>query len=204
MESANGLRINNERLEYLGDAILDAIAADFLFKKYPTRDEGFLTEMRSKMVSRVTLNKLCRKMGLDALITLDGASNGAFRSSNGDAFEALIGAVYLDKGYKFTHDLFLNKVIHQYFDMDELVNQELNYKSRIIEWAQREKKSINFQVVDEVGNGIHKLYIVEVQIDGNPLEKGQDHSIKGAEQLAAEKSWQKIISLTIDPRPENS
>lgn len=204
MESANGLKINNERLEYLGDAILDAIAADFLFKKYPTRDEGFLTEMRSKMVSRVTLNKLCRKMGLDALITLDGTNNGAFRSSNGDAFEALIGAVYLDKGYKFTHDLFLNKVIHQYFDMDELVNQELNYKSRIIEWAQREKKSIQFQVVNEVGHGIHKLYIVEVQIDGNPLEKGQDHSIKGAEQLAAEKSWQKIITGTIDPRPENS
>ncbi len=204
MESANGLKINNERLEYLGDAILDAIAADFLFKKYPTRDEGFLTEMRSKMVSRVTLNKLCRKMGLDALITLDGTNNGAFRSSNGDAFEALIGAIYLDKGYKFTRDLFLNKVIHQYFDMDELVNQELNFKSRIIEWAQREKKTIQFQVVEEVGHGIHKLYIVEVQIDGNPLEKGQDHSIKGAEQLAAEKSWQKIISGTIDPRPENS
>jgi ribonuclease-3 len=201
MESANGLKINNERLEYLGDAILDAIAADFLFKKYPTRDEGFLTEMRSKMVSRVTLNKLCRKMGLDALITLDGTNNGAFRSSNGDAFEALIGAVYLDKGYKFTHALILNKVIHQYFDMDELVNQELNYKSRIIEWAQREKKAIQFQVVDEVGHGIHKLYIVEVQLDGIPLEQGQDHSIKGAEQLAAEKSWQKIIPGTIDPGP---
>jgi ribonuclease-3 len=95
-ETLNGIRINNERLEFLGDAILDAVAADYLFKTFPTKDEGFLTEMRSKIVSRAMLNKLSQKMGIDQLIQLDGSSSGTFRSFKGDAFEALIGAMYLD------------------------------------------------------------------------------------------------------------
>jgi ribonuclease-3 len=202
-ESSNGLKINNERLEFLGDAILDAVAADYLFGKFPTRDEGFLTEMRSKLVSRATLNKLSQKMGVDSLILHDPNQQGTFRSSKGDAFEALIGAVYLDKGYDFTRKLILDRIIQRYFDIEELVNQELNYKSRIIEWAQREKRRLQFRVIEEVGQGYSKQYVVEVIIDGQALERGQDHSIKGAEQNASERSWQKIISSTIDLKPEN-
>jgi ribonuclease-3 len=197
-ETHNGVSINNERLEFLGDAILDAVAADFLFKTFPTRDEGFLTEMRSKIVSRTTLNKLSQKMGIDQLIQLDGSSSGTFRSFKGDAFEALIGAMYLDKGFDFTRKIILERIIKYYFNMDELVNQEVNFKSKIIEWAQREKKQTHFNVIDEVGAGYKKQYIVELLVDGEAIARGQDYSIKGAEQNAAEKSWQKINGETID------
>jgi ribonuclease-3 len=197
-ETHNGIRINNERLEFLGDAILDAVAADYLFKTFPTKDEGFLTEMRSKLVSRATLNKLSQKMGIDQLIQLDGSSSGTFRSFKGDAFEALIGAMYLDKGYDFTRKIILERIIRYYFNMDELVNQEVNFKSKIIEWSQREKKLVQFNVVDEVGSGYKKQYIVELQVNGENIARGQDYSIKGAEQNAAEKSWQKINGENID------
>ena len=197
-ETNSGIRINNERLEFLGDAILDAVAADYLFKTFPTRDEGFLTEMRSKIVSRAMLNKLAQKMGIDLLIQLDSSSSGAFRSCKGDAFEALIGAMYLDKGYDFTRKIILDRIIGRYFDMDDLVNQEVNFKSKIIEWTQREKKQARFNVVDEIGAGYKKQYIVELLIDNEPIARGQDHSIKGAEQNAAEKSWLKINTETID------
>jgi len=191
-ESLNGVRVNNERLEFLGDAILDAVIADYLFKSFPTKDEGFLTEMRSKIVSRTTLNKLSQKMGIDSLIQLENGSGGQFRSFKGDAFEALIGAMYLDKGYNFTRKIILDRIIKHYFDLDELVNQEVNFKSKIIEWAQREKKQVLFNVMDEVGAGYHKQYMVELLIDNTAIARGQDYSIKGAEQNAAEKGWQKI------------
>ncbi|MEI7499639.1 MAG: ribonuclease III [Bacteroidota bacterium] len=197
-ETHNGIRINNERLEFLGDAILDAVTADYLFKTFPTRDEGFLTEMRSKIVSRVTLNKLSQKMGIDQLIQLDGSSSASFRSFKGDAFEALIGAMYLDKGYDFTRKIILERIIRYYFNVDELVNQDGNFKSKILEWAQREKRQTQFNVVDEVGSGYKKQYIVELLVDGEAIARGQDYSIKGAEQNAAEKSWQKINGETID------
>ena len=191
-ETINGVKVNNERLEFLGDAILDAVAADYLFKTFPTRDEGFLTEMRSKLVSRVTLNKLSRKMGIDNLIQLDTSSTGTLRSFMGDAFEALVGAMYLDKGYDFTKKILLERIIQHYFDIDELVTQEVNFKSRIIEWAQKEHKQVQFLVIEETGSGYKKQYIVELMMDDSPLSQGQDFSIKGAEQIAAEKAWQKI------------
>ena len=199
----SGIKVNNERLEFLGDAILDAVTADYLFKTFPTKDEGFLTEMRSKIVSRATLNKLSQKMGIDQLIQLDTASSGAFRSSKGDAFEALIGAMYLDKGYDFTRKIILERIIKHYFNIDELVNQEVNFKSRIIEWSQREKKQVQFNICDEVGSGYRKQYVVELTVDGEAIARGQDYSIKGAEQNAAEKSWQKINGEIIDPDPKN-
>lgn len=197
-DAGNGIRINNERLEFLGDAILDAVAADYLFKRFPKGDEGFLTEMRSKIVSRAMLNKLSQKMGIDRLIQLDNASNGAFRSCKGDAFEALLGAMYLDRGYDFTRKTILDRIIARYFNMDELVNQEVNFKSKIIEWAQREKKQTQFSVVDEVGSGYKKQYVVALMVGGEAIARGQDYSIKGAEQNAAEKAWQKINGETVD------
>lgn len=191
-ETVKDLRINNERLEFLGDAILDAVAADYLFRTFPARDEGFLTEMRSKLVSRSQLNKLSQKMGIDQLILMDNSSTGVFRSFKGDAFEALIGAIYLDKGFNFTRKLILDRIFSRYFDMDELVNQEVNFKSRIIEWAQKEKKQVSFNVLEEIGNGFKKQYLVELNIGGVPMAKGQDYSIKGAEQNASEKAWPKL------------
>jgi len=191
-ETVKDLRINNERLEFLGDAILDAVAADYLFRTFPARDEGFLTEMRSKLVSRSQLNKLSQKMGIDQLIQLDNSSSGVFRSFKGDAFEALIGAIYLDKGFDFTRKLILDRIFSRYFNIDELVNQEVNFKSRIIEWAQKEKKQTSYNLLEEIGTGFKKQYVIELCIEGIPMAKGQDYSIKGAEQSASEKAWQKI------------
>lgn len=196
-ESLRGIKINNERLEFLGDAILDAITADYLFKTFPTKGEGFLTEMRSKIVSRVQLNKLSQKLGLEKLIRLDSTSSNIFRSFQGDAFEALVGAIYLDRGYVFTRHVLLENIIKLNFDINELVNQESNFKSRMIEWAQKEKKQLIFSIVKETGSGYKKQYIVEIQVDKIPLSRGQDYSIKGAEQNAAEKAWNKLTKENI-------
>ena len=188
-QSFNGNKVNNERLEYLGDAILGAVVADYLFKLFPFKDEGFLTEMRSKMVSRVQLNKLSHKLGIDTFIQTAGENNNHFRSIKGDAFEALIGAIYLDKGYTFTKKILIGKIIKFYFDIDDLENKDTNFKSKLIEWSQREKKNVEFIVVAEKGNGYNKQYVVEALIDKISSGEGCDFSIKGAEQGAAEKAW---------------
>ncbi|MGD0710076.1 MAG: ribonuclease III [Bacteroidales bacterium] len=197
-EEIKGIKVNNERLEYLGDAILSAVIADFLFKKYPSRDEGFLTEMRSRIVSRNNLNKLSEKLGVNKFVKV---SNGnVCRSVNGDAFEALIGALFLDKGFNFTRKVIVNRIIKFHVDIEELEANDLNFKSKLIEWAQREKKQVEFVVTDKVGNGYNKHYIVEVLIDKNPSGSGRDFSIKKAEQNAAEKA----LALILDSPPSLS
>jgi len=188
-ETMNGVRINNERLEYLGDALLSAIVADYLFKRFPLKDEGFLTEMRSKIVCRNRLNKLAVKLGIDKLIQSSPETKVLSKSMRGDAFEALIGALYLDKGFEFTKKVVVNRIISMHLDIDELENEETNYKSRLIEWSQKEKKNVDFKVIDETGEGFNKQYIVEVFIDEAPVSKGQDYSIKNAEKQAAERAW---------------
>lgn len=185
----NGHKVSNERLEYLGDAVLSSIVADYLFKKFPFKDEGFLTEMRSKIVSREQLNKLSRKLGLDQFIQSNQDSKSFFRSMEGDAFEAFIGAVYLDRGYGFARRLVINRIINVHFDIDDLVNLEVNYKSKLIEWSQKERKDLQFNVITEVGNGCNKQYLVEIKVEDNICATGQDFSIKGAEKIAAEKAY---------------
>jgi len=193
-ELNNGTRVSNERLEYLGDAILSAVVADYLFKMFPIKDEGFLTEMRSRIVSRASLNKLSQKLGLDKLILVSAEGNNVYKSMKGDAFEAVMGAIYLDKGYQFTRKVLIEKVILQHFDLEELENNDTNYKSRLIEWSQREKHSVEFVTLSEVGHGYTKQYVVEILIDKQPFGKGRDFSIKGAEQNAAMKT---LIELDI-------
>jgi ribonuclease-3 len=186
------VRIDNERLEFLGDAILDAVTADYLFRVFPVRDEGFLTEMRSKIVSRTQLSRLAQKMALDSLIVLDASAGSQFRTTLGNALEALIGAIYVDKGYDFTRKILLERIIKQHLNIDELIHQEVNFKSKIIEWAQREKKQAQFRIAEEPGTGRRKHYVVELIVDGTCISKGIGFSIKGAEQHAAEKGWSSI------------
>ena len=190
---ADGTRMSNERLEYLGDAILGAVVADYLFKKFPLRDEGFLTDMRSKIVSRASLNKLSQKMGIDKLILVDNDSNKHFRSINGDAFEAMIGALFLDKGYDYSVHIIVKRILGVHFDMDELQTTEMNHKSTLLEYCQKNKISLEYKVVNEVGNGYRKQFEVEVIVDGKSLAKAIDYSIKGAEKLGAEKAFVKLV-----------
>lgn len=194
IELNNGSRVSNERLEYLGDAILSAVVADHLFKMFPYKDEGFLTEMRSRIVSRAQLNKLSQKLGIDTLINANTENNNVYRSMKGDAFEALMGAMYLDKGYNFTRQIVIEKIIRQHFDLHELENNNTNYKSQLIEWSQREKRPVEFVIVNEVGHGYNKQYVVDVLVDKVSMGKGRDYSIKGAEQDAAMKALLQIES----------
>jgi ribonuclease-3 len=188
-----GQQVNNERLEYLGDAVLSSIVADYLYKKFPYQNEGFLTEMRSRIVSRSRFNKLSLKMGLNKLIF---QGNGSFTSSKsifGDTFEALIGAIYLDKGYNFTKRVVIRRIIDVHLDVDEIERTDTNFKSRILEFAQREKRQLEFRVVQEIGEGHRKQYLVELFLDNLPVSRGQDFSIKGAEQIAAEKACEELL-----------
>jgi len=147
-ETDNGVPLSNERLEYLGDAVLGAVVADMLFKKFPYRDEGFLTEMRSRIVSRENLKNLAVKIGIDELLQKE-ATPGTYRSMFGDAFEALIGAIYLDKGYAKTQNFILERIIRIHVDLHEIEQTEKNFKSLILNWGQREKYSIVFETVED-------------------------------------------------------
>ncbi len=190
----NGQNLNNERLEYLGDAVLSSVVADFLYRKYPLQNEGFLTEMRSRLVSRSRLNRLAVKMGIDKLIFNGSDYNRtASKSIYGDTFEALIGAVYIDRGYKFTRKVILRRIIDLHLDIEEIEKTESNFKSRILEYIQREKMNLEFKVIDEIGEGYKKQYLVELFIEGDAVSRGQDFSIKGAEQVAAQRACEKIL-----------
>jgi len=189
MEVSDGVKMSNERLEYLGDAILGAVVADYLFKKFPLKDEGFLTDMRSKIVSRSSLNKLSQKMGIDRLIKVDNDQNKHFRSINGDAFEAMVGALFLDKGYKFSAHILINHVIGVHYDLEALQNSEMNHKSTLLEYCQKNKMELEYRVMNELGNGYRKQFEIEVLIDGKQFATAVDYSIKGAEKLAAEKAY---------------
>jgi ribonuclease-3 len=192
VKTINGIKLNNERLEYLGDAILSAVVADYLFRRYPYKNEGFLTEMRSKIVSRNSLNKLSRRLGLQQLILSSSRRSSHSKSAAGDAFEAFIGALYLDKGYRFARKIIIRRIIDIQFDMEQLVESELSYKSRMIEWAQKEKVNLAFKVVDEIKEKKKSLYVVAVIVNGETLSQSKDFSIKGAENGAAEKAWMKL------------
>jgi len=193
IKTINGLKLNNERLEYLGDAVLSLVVADYLFRRFPYKKEGFLTQMRSKIVSRSTLNKLSMKLGLPDLMLSSFETGTTVKSAGGDAFEALIGALYLDMGYDFSRKIIVNRIINFHFDIEQLVDSEISYKSRILEWAQKEKKSLQFEVLEEIGEKQKKQYRVAVRIDDKVIAEGMDYSIKGAEKLAAERACQQVI-----------
>ncbi len=188
----HGTRLSNERLEYLGDAVLSAVVADLLFKRFPSKEEGFLTEMRSKLVCRAQLNKLSNKLGLDLLITHSPEINDQARSMKGDAFEAFIGALYLDRGYRFARKIIIHRIIHTHFDLDQLEHSELNFKSKLIEWGQKEKRQVEFKVLREEGSGQDRHYVVEVLVDNVSYGSARDHSIRSAEKILAEKACARL------------
>lgn len=192
VESVGGFHVSNERLEYLGDAVLSVAVADFLFRTYPTQAEGFLTEMRSRIVSRASLNKLSQKLGFERFINYipENGDTFGFRSLGGNIFEALMGSIYLDRGFEFTKDVIINRIIRVYIDMDQLRETEVNFKSKILEWTQKRKKKLDFRLLDQTKKDSRNLYHVQIFIDDEGYAEAEDYSIKGAEQRAAEKTWQ--------------
>jgi ribonuclease III len=189
-----GFKESNERLEYLGDAILGAVIADYLFKKYPFKDEGFLTEIRSRIVNRESLNLLARKIGLDKMIKFEdsGKTVHSHKSLYGDTLEAFVGAVYLDKGYLFCQKFILTKLLLPHFDLETIVSTDVNFKSKIIEWAQKENKEAKFEIVDVKSVRNHKEFIAHLIIDDEVIGVGHGLNKKKAEQDAALKGLEKL------------
>lgn len=192
-QPTNGFRESNERLEYLGDALLGAIVAEYLFKKYPFEEEGFLSEIRSRIVNREMLNEVAQKMGLDSLIQHDSSrrSYTTHRSMNGDALEALVGAIYLDQGFLFCQQFVLHRLLQNHYDLDQIITQNKNFKSTLIQWSQRENKALKFEVIKEVNNRKgYREFVVEIYVANQAIAQGQGLTKKKAEQAAAEKGCQ--------------
>tara|TARA_B110000967_G_scaffold105304_1_gene108011 strand:+ start:5204 stop:5962 length:759 start_codon:yes stop_codon:yes gene_type:complete len=182
---------NNERLEYLGDAVLDLIIAELLFKKFPFKGEGFLTEMRSKSVSRKMLSTIAFSMGLqDHLVYSKSISKNqaAVQGMAGNALEALIGAVYLDGGYTFAKRFVKQKIVNPYLDFDELKDITVNFKSLLNQYAQKEKKELDFKVLNPESEKKIKTYSIAVCLDGVEISTARGKSKKVAEQIASEKA----------------
>ncbi len=187
-KQTNGFRESNERLEYLGDAILGAAVADYLFKKYPFKDEGFLTEIRSRIVNRESLNLLARKMGISLIVQFDQKNVQLQQVVLGNTLEAIVGAVYLDKGYLRCKKFVIDKLIQPNFDLDVVIQTNVNYKSKIIEWTQRHSKVVRFEMGEVRKSKNQKEFSIQIFIDEQPYGTGFGFTKKKAEQDAAMKT----------------
>ena len=182
---------SNERLEYLGDAVLGTIVAEYLFKKYPNSDEGFLTKMRSKIVKRQSLNRIADKMGLDVFLAQYNNTRLS-RSMLGNALEALVGAVYIECGYKQTRKYVVSKILRGYLDIHELETFDDNYKSQLLEWCQKNGQTVTYKMLAKYKFEKRDRFKVAVLIDGKKLATADDFNKKSAEQTASEKAMKEL------------
>lgn len=188
----DGTLVSNERLEFLGDAVVSTVVANYLFKRFPFENEGFLTETRSKVVSRKNLNGLARKIGLPEMVKQDENSRRTGASLGGDALEALIGAIFVDRGYPAAERFVLRMLIDNFVDLDRLLKEDANFKSRLIEWCQKHRHSFKFELLHEETDGRSPLFKVQVLINGEPAGEGTDRTKKRAQQAAAEKACENL------------
>ncbi|CAG0959543.1 Ribonuclease 3 [Flavobacteriales bacterium] len=191
-EIKNGVKDSYERLEFLGDAILGSVIAHYFFSKFPVKDEGYLTKMRSRMVSRTYLNQLSVKMGIHTFIELKGDLG---RSVYGDVLEALIGAIYLDKGYKKTRGFVIQHIVQNYVNLEELINTETDFKSKLIEISQKERMVLEFKSEEIAVKNGNKIYNTTMYLNGKIESTGTGFSKKNAEQEAAKMYFEKKDSI---------
>lgn len=197
MTDRKGNPINYERLEFLGDAMLGSVIASYLYKKVPNGTEGYLTQMRSKVVSREHLNELGKDLELIRFVKSNIAKEHVGDNIHGNIFEALVGAIYLDRGYNYCKQFVYDKVIVPYVDIEKLEGKITSYKGLIIEWCQKQKKQYKFETYEDTGNQSIKHFSVRVSIDGNMIAKGRATSKKKAEEQAAKRVYyalQHVIS----------
>jgi len=189
----DGKRVNNERLEFLGDAVLDAILSDFLFEKFPDANEGFLTKIRSRIVNRDVLNQLAISMGINNILISNISSVHPTKNLYGDAFEALIGSVFIDKGFKKTKKLFIKNVLNKYLDLNLIVNTDTDYKSLVFEWVQKHKSNLIFTYNEEYDFNLKKsVFSTTLFIDKKELGEGHGSSKREAEQEASSQAWKRL------------
>ena len=190
---SQGRLLNNERLEFLGDAILDAIVADIVYKRYPGKREGFLTNTRSKIVQRETLNHVAVQIGLDKLIkyTMRQSSHNSYMCGN--AFEALVGAIYLDRGYEACMKFMEEQIMANYIDIDKISRKEVNFKSKLIEWSQKHKFVIEFELLEQsLDDEQNPFFTTRIIVEGITGEEGKGHSKKESQKEAARKTHGRI------------
>lgn len=182
----NGIQINNERLEFLGDAIIESIVSDMLYIEFPYESEGLLTQLRSRIVSRNSLNELSVRMGIDKhMICQNTYGSSQRRNIYGDAFEAMMGALYLDKGFDYCNRLLINKIFKQYINLNELIETEADYKSRLIEWAQKNKIKLTMSSnIDDGADFVSQQFVTVVKVAEDEVGFGIGNSKKEAEQRA--------------------
>jgi len=185
----DGKPLNYERLEFLGDTVLSTVISEYLFKQAPSGDEGYLTQMRSKIVSRNHLNTVGKDLNLIQLVNSVVRENRFGDNIHGNVFEALIGAIYIDKGFDFCRQFIHSKLINIYVKIDDLEAQISSYKSLLIEWCQKEKKGYKFDVYEDSGNDSKRHYSVKLFIDDKQISKGRDTSKKKAEEKAAQRGY---------------
>ena len=205
--------INNERLEYLGDAVLSAVVADILYQRYPNKQEGFLTTLRSKLVRRDTLNKLAVQMGLDKLVLYSGRATSAHNSyMNGNAFEAFFGAIYLDRGYEYCMSFARDVIFKKYINIEEVSKTEENYKSKLIEWCQKYQFEFKFDIVSQkiLQDRNTPKFVSRVTIEGVYCGTGDGYSKKESHQKAAQQAYKHIrrnaafVNMLIDARSKRA
>ncbi len=184
---ARGQRLNNERLEFLGDAVLDAVVGDIVYHHFQAKPEGFLTNTRSKIVQRESLNKIAVEMGLDKLLRSSDTVHNAHNSSlNGNAFEALVGAVYEDRGYAYCLRFMEQRILKRLLNIDKLAYKEVNFKSRFIEWCQKNRLQHAFLLVEESMEGsATPVFVTQLTVEGIACGRGKGYSKKQSQQLAA-------------------
>jgi ribonuclease-3 len=193
IRSEKGRPLNNERLEFLGDAILDAIVGDIVYKHFEGRREGFLTNTRSKIVQRETLNKLAVEIGLDKLVKYSTCSSSHNSYMYGNAFEAFIGAIYLDQGYERCKRFMEEKIFKNYIDLDKMSRKEVNFKSKLIEWSQKSKVEVSFELIEQfLDEDYNPMFHTEIRIEGISAGKGTGYSKKESQQNAAQAALKKI------------
>ena len=205
--------INNERLEYLGDAVLSAVVADILYQRYPNKQEGFLTTLRSKLVRRDTLNKLAVQMGLDKLVLYSGRATSAHNSyMNGNAFEAFFGAIYLDRGYEYCMSFARDVIFKKYINIEDVSKTEENYKSKLIEWCQKYQFEFKFDIVSQkiLQDRNTPKFVSRVTIEGVYCGTGDGYSKKESHQKAAQQAYKHIrrnaafVNTLIDARSKRA
>ncbi len=190
---------NNERLEYLGDAILSALIADYLYKRYPYREEGFLTEMRSKMVNRQQLNEIAVRMGLKK-ITVFNKTDSSLKVSQifGNTLEALVGAIFLDQGYKKTAHWVMKRIIMPHMFVDDLEILEINHKNKLYGWANKNGRLLEFETLNEKLENGRRLFTVAAVLDGKNIGIGKAYNKKDASQIAAQEAVLKLGIVNTD------
>lgn len=189
----DGKKINNERLEYLGDAVLDAILSDYLFEKFPDATEGFMTKIRSRIVNRDILNQLSISMGINNILISNISSVQPTKNLYGDALEALIGSVFLDKGFRKTKKLFIRNVLNKYLDLELIIKTDTDYKSLVFEWVQKHKSNLIFTYNEEYDfNRKKSVFSTTLIIDKEEMGEGHGSSKKEAEQEAASQAWKRL------------